>query len=716
MQSASPKFLLVLSEAKPMDEQRGTGPELSADPAAEQGAATPPKKDRQEGVVSNAYAAGAGDLFNGRFQLIECVGAGGMSTVYRALDRHDAPDRYIAVKVLNPRFQTDPQRLAALQREVECCQQLVHPNIVRVYEFHRDGSSAYLTMEYLRGEPLTARIRSESFTAMSAPEALPIISAMGQALAYAHSRGIVHCDFKPANVFLTEAGEIKLIDFGIARAFAAREEEATVGDGRLLSFEAISPAYASPEILEGRDPDPRDDVYSLACTAYELLTGVHPFAYQPAIEAREAGLTVERRRGLSYRQWEALRGALAFERGKRTPTVARFINDFNEGRLVWRAKPSYLAAGAAACLLVAVFGLIGLRSSGPQREVIEPTGESAAAGLNAALTDLASKPPVGQKTAAALADQQPLPRMAQSVTDEARRPPEIAPDHGDPAPSGRLPEQISDTVPSGASKRGAKVTVSNAHTLRVLALLAQAERQIAAKQLTTPAGDAAFESYEQVLKLIPGHEGALEGIARIKGEYKLWAEADKRGGNWKRAEANLEKALAIDSEDPNLRGALDALREAQKRAEKEAARKVREQEPHRLARQETGEPKAKRRTQVKVRALTTLNHAGGEIIITEQECPNDPRGNFAVSTAVNQTIIYTGCAVRFDQDRFAIQWNNGTVSAHSMTEFVPSEAVFEQGLRALPSHEGSRSSRDDVRSEDPMACPVTRFEEFEWIR
>ena len=124
------------------------------------------------------------------------------------------------------------------------------------------------------------------------------------------------------------------------------------------------------------------------------------------------------------------------------------------------------------------------------------------------------------------------------------------------------------------------------------------------------------------------------------------------------------------------------LREAQER----------EQEPHPLAQLETARPKGKRRTQVNVRAVTVLNQAGGEIIITERECPSDPRGNFAVSTAVNQAIRYTGCAVRSDQDRLVIQWNNGTVSAHSLTEFAPSAAAF-----------GARSSPEDVRFEDPMA-------------
>ncbi|MGH8580894.1 MAG: serine/threonine-protein kinase, partial [Gammaproteobacteria bacterium] len=268
-----------------MVEHPDTDPDVRADPAVPQGPVPFPKEEQRGRAVSNGIeenaCIGAGSLLNGRFQLIECVGVGGMSAVYKAVDRLvlDEAEPYVAVKVLNPRFQADPQRLAALQREVGSCQQLVHPNIVRIYGFHRYGSTAYTTMEYLRGESLTARIRSENFTGMSAREALRIINAVGQALAYAHSRDIVHCDFKPANVFLTDAGKIKLIDFGIARAFAPHQ-----GKEVPALVDAISPAYASPQMLEGQDPDPRDDVYGLACTAYELLTGVHPFGYRSSVE------------------------------------------------------------------------------------------------------------------------------------------------------------------------------------------------------------------------------------------------------------------------------------------------------------------------------------------------------------------------------------------------------------------------------------------------
>ncbi|MGH8654583.1 MAG: protein kinase domain-containing protein [Gammaproteobacteria bacterium] len=576
------------------------GPDVAAHLAGCQGSAL--GEDRQGGDAFHS----AGTLLQGRFELIECVGAGGTSTVYKALDRRqpavDALDRYIAVKVLNPRFRADPRRLAALQHEVKRYRGLVHPNLVRIYEFYRDDSTAYLTMEYLRGEPLTARIRSESFSGMSASEALPIINSVGQALAHAHSRGIVHCDFKPANVFLTKAGEVKLIDFWLARPFAphrGEEKPARVG--------AISPAYASPEMLEGQEPDPRDDVYSLACTAYELLTGVHPFGYRSAIEAREAGLTVERRKGLSHGQWKALCRALAFDRAQRSPTVDRFLNELHEARLVWHPKPRFLAAGAAACLFVAVAAMLASRLTAPDGHPAftpdpEPTKDRLIAG-----SDRLPPSPITDGSVAPLGPPAPMLKNG----------------WGHETPSAHEEHSVS-RLQSGAIAPGREASAPSAKTQRVAALLAEAERQMATKRLTTPVGDAAFETYQRVLKLIPVNEEALKGIARIKDEYKLWAEADKRRGNWKRAEAGLEKALAIDPEDAMLLVAVRELKGARKRAERES--EARGLEPHHLAQREIARSKVRSGTQVNLRA---------------------------------------------------------------------------------------RSSADDIRSDDPMARPVSRFEEFE---
>ena len=294
---------------------------------------TPPPVRTHEAASSNLdQVKGTGDTLNNRFVLEECLGVGGMGTVYKALDlrKLEASDRkpYLAIKVLNTQFRGNPKSLIALQREARKAQVLAHRNIVTVYDFDRDGAIVYLTMEYLSGKPLSQILRTPDFKGMPVQSALPIVRGMSSALAYAHERGFVHCDFKPANVFLTDTGEVKVIDFGIARVFQRPEEEsdATVFDPGSLG--ALTPAYASPEMLEHLEPDPRDDIYALGCITYELLTGRHPFDRQSATQARAANRQPQRPDNLGNRQWRALRAALAFDRKARTPTVSRFVEEF----------------------------------------------------------------------------------------------------------------------------------------------------------------------------------------------------------------------------------------------------------------------------------------------------------------------------------------------------------------------------------------------------
>lgn len=296
---------------------------------------------------------GVGDTLNGRFVLEECIGFGGMGTVYRALDlrKLEASDRkpYIAIKVLNVQFRGHPKSLIALQREAKKAQALAHPNIVTVYDFDRDGTMVYLTMEYLSGKPLSRTVRAQDFAGMPYGKALRIVNGIARALAYAHERGFVHCDLKPANVFVTDSGEVKVIDFGIARVFQKPQEEveATVFDPGSLG--GMTPAYASPEMIDHKTPDPRDDIYALGCITYELLTGRHPFGRLPANQARAAGMKPQRPKNLGLRQWRALRQSLSFERESRTPNVARFLRDLGEER-----RPGLSMALAASLLMAAV--------------------------------------------------------------------------------------------------------------------------------------------------------------------------------------------------------------------------------------------------------------------------------------------------------------------------------------------------------------------------
>ena len=330
-------------------------------PLAAQGA-----KDEPFGPEPERMKA-VGDTLNGRFVLEECIGFGGMGTVYKALDlrKQEASDRnpYIAIKVLNVQFRGHPKSLIALQREARKAQSLAHANIVAVYDFDRDGAMVYLTMEYLSGKPLSLVLKAPGFSGMPYADALRIVTGMANALAYAHQRGFVHCDFKPGNVFLTDSGVVKVIDFGIARVFQKAEEAVDVTVFDPGSLGALTPAYASPEMLEHRDPDPRDDIYALGCITYELLTGHHPFNRLSAVQARDAGMRAQRPRHLGRRQWQGLKCALAFAREARTPTVARFLSQLGEAS--GNSRHAALAGSAAAIAAAAALVVWGGRTLWP---------------------------------------------------------------------------------------------------------------------------------------------------------------------------------------------------------------------------------------------------------------------------------------------------------------------------------------------------------------
>jgi serine/threonine protein kinase len=316
-----------------------------------------------QGAPAPERMKGVGDTLNGRFVLEECIGFGGMGTVYKALDlrKLEASDRkpYIAIKVLNVQFQGHPKSLIALQREARKAQSLAHPNIVSVYDFDRDGSMVYLTMEYLEGGPLSQVLRAPNFRGMPFDDAMKIVTGMGKGLAYAHERGFVHCDFKPANVILTESGGVKVIDFGIARVFQKAEEDSDVTVFDPGSLGALTPAYASPEMLENREPDPRDDIYALGCITYELLTGRHPFNRLSATQARDAGMRPQRPPNLNHQQWRALRCALAFNRDARTPSVNRYLAEIGYRNPLMR--PAVLGGAAAGVALLGLIAVILLR-------------------------------------------------------------------------------------------------------------------------------------------------------------------------------------------------------------------------------------------------------------------------------------------------------------------------------------------------------------------
>lgn len=278
-----------------------------------------------------------------RFELDILLGAGGMGAVYKALDRRklEANDSepYVAIKLLNDEFGKHPDAFIALQREARKSQTLAHPNIVTVYDFDREGARVFMTMEFLSGSPLDKLLRQHTGVGLVFEKAYEILEDISKALIYAHSHGIVHSDFKPGNIFVTQKKGSKVFDFGIARAVSGggvggRVGETTIFDASTLG--ALTPAYASLEMLKGAEPAPSDDVFALACVAYELFCGSHPYNKIPADQALVKKLKPKRIKALSRRQWSALKAALALRREDRISTVEGFVQHFfGSARLKW---------------------------------------------------------------------------------------------------------------------------------------------------------------------------------------------------------------------------------------------------------------------------------------------------------------------------------------------------------------------------------------------
>jgi serine/threonine-protein kinase len=207
----------------------------------------------------------------GKYRFVEKVGRGGMGTVYRAVD--ETLERDVAVKVLNSEI-TEPEVLKRFRTEALTLARLNHPGIAVVYDLHQQDGDLFMVMEFVRGE--TFQQLSERRGQLPLDQAIALGSQALDALAYAHRLGIVHRDLKPSNLMLTDRGQVKVMDFGIARIVGS---EHLTGDGSMMG----TPAYMSPEQVRGDEVDGRADLYSMAVVLYRLLAAKLPFEADTAI-------------------------------------------------------------------------------------------------------------------------------------------------------------------------------------------------------------------------------------------------------------------------------------------------------------------------------------------------------------------------------------------------------------------------------------------------
>lgn len=287
---------------------------------------------RKAAVTSTRVASGPpparveiGQVLRNRYVIEQRLGSGGKGTVFKALDRYRSSlplaQRYVALKILHAVADGREEMVEALRRELYCAQMLSHGNIVNVFELDRDGDIDFFTMELLEGELLSTVMARFHSQPMHRPHAWAIIRQIASGLEYAHSRKVVHADLKPQNIMITDSGEVRILDFGSSSVFGKQATQS-----RERNVRSATPAYASCEILDGREPDWRDDLYAFACISYELLTGMHPFQRRRANEARDLGIVATRPADLRRRQWQTIVKGLCWHRGGRSISVTDWFD------------------------------------------------------------------------------------------------------------------------------------------------------------------------------------------------------------------------------------------------------------------------------------------------------------------------------------------------------------------------------------------------------
>ncbi|HEX5038776.1 MAG TPA: Stk1 family PASTA domain-containing Ser/Thr kinase [Candidatus Limnocylindria bacterium] len=280
-----------------------------------------------------------GRLISGRYRLIAPLGEGGMATLWRAVD--EQLDREVAVKILRPQFGADPGFAARFKQEARAAGGLSHPNIVNVYDYGTDGADGeqYIVMELVEGRDL-ATILQERGT-LSVDDSVRVAIGVASALEVAHRKGIVHRDVKPGNILITDAGDVKVTDFGIARALS--EASMTVTGTTLGSVH-----YFSPEQARGDEVTGASDVYSLGIVLFEMLTGRRPFTGDSAAAVALKRLNEDPPTPTSIGHPVApgleaiVMRALARDTADRFPDAGAFA----EALRVWRRNPDAIPPGA----------------------------------------------------------------------------------------------------------------------------------------------------------------------------------------------------------------------------------------------------------------------------------------------------------------------------------------------------------------------------------
>lgn len=289
-----------------------------------------------------------GKKVSDRYLVEELIGQGGMCYIYRArdlfLESASRPEVFVAIKVLLEEFSHSEEAISLLKDETTKTQQLSHPNIVKVYSAGSDNGLHYVTMELVEGETLEQIIKRNKPSGMVFKKASVILDQLADALIYAHSRGVIHNDLKPSNIIFDSNGSLKVLDFGIAKHKTIEDAYAVNSESSLGTVGGYTPTYASPEQLKGAAASVKDDVFSYACIALELLSSKHPYN-RVAADTLPKDTSAKRPSNCPLWLWGTLNKAISLDAAKRTDSLKPVLD-----KLQSNFKPAIALAASTVVL------------------------------------------------------------------------------------------------------------------------------------------------------------------------------------------------------------------------------------------------------------------------------------------------------------------------------------------------------------------------------
>jgi serine/threonine protein kinase len=462
-----------------------------------------PRRDEAPILDSTGEQPKPGSVLRKRYRLEALLGQGGTGPVFQAVDEYrlESPgNQRIAIKILHPAVVKRAELIAELRREFQDLQLLSHPNILRVFEFDRDGPLVFFTMELLNGATLSRVLQVRKLAPLPMEYVLAIVRDIGAALAYAHSRGAVHGDLKPRNIFVTELGELRLL--GCPGAYQPRN--ATAPTDHELTLPISVSGYASCELLEGARADVRDDVFALACIVYLLLTGEHPLLNKSATEARDARLVVPRPDQLNARQWRALRAGLRWPRDERPSDVEQWLKELDlqgaathlpplsvllqtaskkRANTRWAAKTGVVSAMVLAAVVMASAAAWFVTQRGTQPRVTPASSAIAPA------TAVAEPPLITETPAATASDTRASPN---SIAPQASGPTALPPASA-PAPAITSHGAAAPPSVAAASTPPAPRVAAAASSQPIIAAAKSSRVELSADTVDVAAGESSAE-------------------------------------------------------------------------------------------------------------------------------------------------------------------------------------------------------------------------------